>query len=322
MTGEVGEFVVTAPMPSMPLAALERRRRRALPRRLLRHVPRRLAPGRLDHDLARTAASSCSGARTRRSTATACGSARRRSTRSSSASTEVADSLVVGVELPDGAYYDAAVRRPGRRRRRRRRAARAARRAILRRELSPRHVPDEIVEAPAIPRTLTGKKLEVPVKRDPAGRGSGARRRCGIGRPPRRARRGTPRVLQPPRLRGRDDAAIGGDEFVRLGVPPTAGPSHRRRPAAAADQRDRRGRRDAANPSRAASTAARSSRSTCPAPDARLFHGRQCGFAASPPASRSCSTPSAIERVDVLGYSFGGVVAQELAYRRPRASAD
>ncbi len=37
--------------------------------------------------------------------------------------------------------------------------------AALRSELSPRHVPDEIVSVPAIPRTLTGKKLEAPVKR-------------------------------------------------------------------------------------------------------------------------------------------------------------
>ena len=35
----------------------------------------------------------------------------------------------------------------------------------LRSELSPRHVPDTIVSVPAIPRTLTGKKLEAPVKR-------------------------------------------------------------------------------------------------------------------------------------------------------------
>ncbi|MBV9336433.1 MAG: acetoacetate--CoA ligase, partial [Solirubrobacterales bacterium] len=35
----------------------------------------------------------------------------------------------------------------------------------LRSQLSPRHVPDEIVSVPAIPRTLTGKKLEAPVKR-------------------------------------------------------------------------------------------------------------------------------------------------------------
>ncbi|MDP9251307.1 MAG: acetoacetate--CoA ligase, partial [Chloroflexota bacterium] len=37
--------------------------------------------------------------------------------------------------------------------------------ADLRRSLSPRHVPDRIVAVPAIPRTLSGKKLEVPIKR-------------------------------------------------------------------------------------------------------------------------------------------------------------
>jgi acetoacetyl-CoA synthetase len=35
----------------------------------------------------------------------------------------------------------------------------------LRTSLSPRHAPDTVVAVPAIPRTLTGKKLEVPVKR-------------------------------------------------------------------------------------------------------------------------------------------------------------
>jgi acetoacetyl-CoA synthetase len=35
----------------------------------------------------------------------------------------------------------------------------------LRTELSPRHVPDRIDAVPAVPRTLSGKKLEVPVKR-------------------------------------------------------------------------------------------------------------------------------------------------------------
>jgi acetoacetyl-CoA synthetase len=35
----------------------------------------------------------------------------------------------------------------------------------LRNELSPRHVPDQVVEVPAVPRTISGKKLEVPVKR-------------------------------------------------------------------------------------------------------------------------------------------------------------
>jgi acetoacetyl-CoA synthetase len=36
---------------------------------------------------------------------------------------------------------------------------------LLRTSLSPRHAPDAIVAVPAIPRTLTGKKLELPVKR-------------------------------------------------------------------------------------------------------------------------------------------------------------
>lgn len=37
--------------------------------------------------------------------------------------------------------------------------------SALRAQLSPRHVPDAIISVPAIPRTLTGKKLEAPVKR-------------------------------------------------------------------------------------------------------------------------------------------------------------
>jgi acetoacetyl-CoA synthetase len=78
---------------------------------------------------------------------------------------EVADSLVVHLEDPaggpgelllfvatrDGRALDAPLRR---------RIVEA-----LRGELSPRHVPDSIVAVPAIPRTLSGKKLEVPVKR-------------------------------------------------------------------------------------------------------------------------------------------------------------
>jgi acetoacetyl-CoA synthetase len=41
----------------------------------------------------------------------------------------------------------------------------AAIKAALRSELSPRHVPDEIRQVPGIPRTLSGKKLEVPVRK-------------------------------------------------------------------------------------------------------------------------------------------------------------
>jgi acetoacetyl-CoA synthetase len=44
-------------------------------------------------------------------------------------------------------------------------ALRARIRSALRAALSPRHVPDEIVAIDEVPRTLNGKKLEVPVKR-------------------------------------------------------------------------------------------------------------------------------------------------------------
>ena len=39
----------------------------------------------------------------------------------------------------------------------------------LRRDLSPRHVPDEIHAIPEVPYTLNGKKVEVPVRRLLAG---------------------------------------------------------------------------------------------------------------------------------------------------------
>jgi acetoacetyl-CoA synthetase len=76
----------------------------------------------------------------------------------------IADSLVVGVELPEGAYYMAlfVVPVPGREMDD---ALRADITEAIRNGLSPRHVPDDIIQTPAIPRTLTGKKLEVPIKR-------------------------------------------------------------------------------------------------------------------------------------------------------------
>ena len=78
---------------------------------------------------------------------------------------EIADSLVVHLEDPeggagelllfvqlrDGVALDDALR------------ARIG--AELRTALSPRHVPDEIRAVPLVPRTLSGKKLEIPVKR-------------------------------------------------------------------------------------------------------------------------------------------------------------
>jgi acetoacetyl-CoA synthetase len=64
---------------------------------------------------------------------------------------EQTDDLLLFVVLRDGIELDDALR------------GRIA--DALRTSLSPRHRPDEIVAVPAIPRTMTGKKLELPVKR-------------------------------------------------------------------------------------------------------------------------------------------------------------
>ena len=83
---------------------------------------------------------------------------------------EVAEAFVLGVDGPKGAYWmplfvtlvpDAGGLDDG---------LRDRIRDAIRTRLSPRHVPDEIVEAPGIPHTRTGKKLEVPVTGILAGR--------------------------------------------------------------------------------------------------------------------------------------------------------
>lgn len=77
---------------------------------------------------------------------------------------EVAEALVIGAEQPDGGYWmplfvvladgleltDQLHERICEK---------------IRSEVSPRHVPDEIIVAPGIPHTRTGKKLEVPIKK-------------------------------------------------------------------------------------------------------------------------------------------------------------
>ena len=77
---------------------------------------------------------------------------------------QIAESLVIGAELGDGAYWlvlfvvladdapltDALV---------------AAVKNAIRTQASPRHVPDDVIAVRALPHTRTGKKLEVPVKR-------------------------------------------------------------------------------------------------------------------------------------------------------------
>jgi acetoacetyl-CoA synthetase len=82
---------------------------------------------------------------------------------------EVAEAFILGVDGPDGGYWmplfvtlapgchlDGALVEKIRRQ--------------IRARLSPRHVPDEVIEAPGIPHTRTGKKLEVPITAVLAGR--------------------------------------------------------------------------------------------------------------------------------------------------------
>ncbi|WP_371614849.1 acetoacetate--CoA ligase [Streptomyces sp. NBC_00454] len=77
---------------------------------------------------------------------------------------EIKESLVIGLEEPNGGYWmplfvhlvPGAVLDED---------LRARIKATIREELSPRHVPDEIIEVPGVPHTLTGKRIEVPVKR-------------------------------------------------------------------------------------------------------------------------------------------------------------
>jgi acetoacetyl-CoA synthetase len=76
---------------------------------------------------------------------------------------EIDDALIVNLDLPEGGFFmplfvrlndgtglDDTVR--------------AKIRDRLRAEYTPRHVPDKIIQAPDIPMTLTGKKMEVPVR--------------------------------------------------------------------------------------------------------------------------------------------------------------
>ncbi len=77
---------------------------------------------------------------------------------------EIAESLVIGAEQPDGEYWmplfvvlaDGAELTD---------ELKDRICNTIRAEVSRRHVPDEIIEAPGVPHTRTGKKLEVPIKK-------------------------------------------------------------------------------------------------------------------------------------------------------------
>ncbi|KUN84036.1 acetoacetate--CoA ligase [Streptomyces griseoruber] len=77
---------------------------------------------------------------------------------------EIAEALVIGVEEPDGGYWMPlfVVPAPGIELDN---ALCERIKDAIRTGASPRHVPDEVRQVPGIPHTRTGKKLEVPVKR-------------------------------------------------------------------------------------------------------------------------------------------------------------
>jgi acetoacetyl-CoA synthetase len=77
---------------------------------------------------------------------------------------EIAEALAIGVDEQDGGYWLPlfVALQPGHDLDDELRARIVA---TIRRDASPRHVPDDIIAVPGIPHTLTGKKLEVPVKR-------------------------------------------------------------------------------------------------------------------------------------------------------------
>jgi acetoacetyl-CoA synthetase len=77
---------------------------------------------------------------------------------------QIIDSLVVGVERPGGDYYMPlfVVLSPGVELDD---TLKATIRNKIRSSLSPHHVPDEVIAITEVPRTLNGKKLEVPIKK-------------------------------------------------------------------------------------------------------------------------------------------------------------
>jgi acetoacetyl-CoA synthetase len=161
--GEVGELVVTAPMPSMPVSFWN-----DPDGKRYREAYFDVFPGVWRHGDWITITDRGTVLMHGRSDSTL----NRNGIRMGSADIyqvveklpEVAEALVVGVDLADGGYWmplfvvlsegaeldDALKQRI---------------RAAIREQASPRHVPDDIIEAPGIPHTRTGKKLEVPLKR-------------------------------------------------------------------------------------------------------------------------------------------------------------
>jgi acetoacetyl-CoA synthetase len=163
LIGEVGELVLTKPMPSMPLRFWG-----DLSGERYRHAYFDRYPGVWRHGDWVTVSEHGTVTVHGRSDSTL----NRQGVRMGSADIyqaveklpEICEALVIGVEYPDGTYWmplfvtlakDATLDDD----------LIVAIQDIIRKEASPRHIPDDIIAAPAIPRTRTGKKLEIPIKR-------------------------------------------------------------------------------------------------------------------------------------------------------------
>lgn len=160
---EVGELVITEPMPSMPLYLWNDAENQ-------RYIDSyfTMYPGKWRHGDWIKITSGGSGVILGRSDSTI----NRRGVRMGSSEiyntveemTEVLESLVVGFNLPEGEYFmplfvvlKGDIKLDD--------TLKVKIRKKIRSNLSPRHVPDEIYSVPEIPRTLNAKKLEVPVKK-------------------------------------------------------------------------------------------------------------------------------------------------------------
>ncbi len=164
VVGQLGEMVIRAPMPSMPLAFWGDTDGSRLRAAYFEHFP---GVWRHGDWLEITEDGTC--IITGRSDATLNRGGVRSGTAEYTTIVEsvpgVADSLIVHLEdfeggpgelvlllaLQDGQGLDDALL--------------GSIRSAIRTELSPRHVPDTILHVPRIPRTISGKKVEVPVKR-------------------------------------------------------------------------------------------------------------------------------------------------------------
>ncbi|MDH6196305.1 acetoacetyl-CoA synthetase [Mycobacterium frederiksbergense] len=161
--GEVGELVITKPMPSMPIAFWN-----DADGSRYRDAYFEMFPGVWRHGDWITITDHGSIVVHGRSDSTL----NRNGIRMGSADIyqsverlpEVVEALVIGAEQPDGGYWMPlfVVLADGVD------LSDALRERIIqtiRTEVSPRHVPDDILVAPGIPHTRTGKKLEVPIKK-------------------------------------------------------------------------------------------------------------------------------------------------------------